>query len=166
MVPCMKRFLPVAACLLTLPLFANEAKKDPDVQARENLKMAKCMKEEAQHMEKAALQLEGADAKTVSEYAKLTAEEAEWLVKSSEAIGKNQFGLAERFQRKAAENCEKRGKLMGKIDALRHKMKEASCEEKPCKDKPASAADKLAEIERKQAELEKEKKRLLEKKAD
>jgi len=157
----MKRLLPLVACLFALPVLAGDVKKDPEVQARENLKMAKSMMDEAKFMEKAALQLEGAEAKTVSEYAKVTAEEAEWLAKSSEAYSKNQIRLAERFQRKASECCEQRGKMLGKIDALRPKMKGEACEEKP-----ATSADQLAEIERKQAELEQEKKALLEKKTN
>lgn len=155
----MRAVLPVLISMLAAPLLAGDfEKKDPKVVAAENLKMAKSMKEEAAFMEKEAQKLQGDDAAIVKDYAKFTAEEAEWLFKSSEAYGKNQFRLGERHQQKAAEYCEKRGKLLKKLEEIRPKFK---ADDKG-QNSPTNV-EKLAEIERKQAELEAEKKKLLEK---
>lgn len=163
----MQKLLPILLAFLTLPLLAEDwVKKDPDVQARENLKSAKSMKDEAKFMASAALKLEGKDAKVVKDYAEATADEADWLEKSAIAYAKNQLRLAERAERKAAEYCEKRGKMLGEIDKLRPKL-ETKCDpdEKKSKcdsDETKTKEDRLKELNQKQAELEAEKKKLIE----
>lgn len=162
----MSKVLPLLFAFFAVPLLAEDwVKKDPEVQARKNLESAKCMKEEAAFMGSAALKLEAKEAKVVKDYAEATASEAEWLEKSAEAYSKKQLRLADRADRKAAEYCEKRGKMMGAIDKLRPKLNaEKKAEKKAEKNEGEEPSDsqRLEEIERKQAALKAEKKKLLE----
>jgi len=158
----MQKFLPIVFAFLTLPLLAEDwEKKDPEAKARENHKLAKSLMEEARFMDSAAIKLEDKEAKIVKTYAEATANEAEWLEKSAVAYTKKQVRLAERAQRKAAEYCEKRGKMLGEIEEIRPKLK-GNTESKGSKEK----LGRLDEINRKQADLEAEKKKLIEQSAN
>lgn len=132
-------------------------KKDADQMAAQNLKQAKQMFEEAKHHSTHASQCSAEDAAVMNKFAQLTLEEAELLQKSGEAFEKKQVRLGERYQEKARELCDKRGKLVDKVSAIYQK----DCDKQEAKAKPHAKEDKLAEIEKKEAELAAEKKRLL-----
>lgn len=147
------------------PLRAVDAPKDPDQAAVENIKQAKAMYEEAKNHADYAAKCEKEDADILSKFAQMTFEEAEWLQRSGEAFEKKQIRLAERYQQKAQELCEKRGKLGDKIAAIYQKKCDKPDSASPAskKDEAQSKADRLAEIEKKEAELAAEKKLILNK---
>jgi len=135
-------------------------KKDADQLASENLSQAKNMFEEAKHHQARAAASSPEDAEVLNKFAQLTFEEAEWLQKSGEAFEKKQIRLGERYQEKARELCDKRGKLSEKITAI-YKKDCADKTAKSEKDTGTSQENKIAEIEKKEAQLAAEKKRLL-----
>lgn len=156
------RLFPVIiVALTTLPAVAEDwAKRDPQVLAKEALKTATQLRQEAAYFESSA-QKEGrtlsADEK---KYLAFTQEEAGLLEKTYDAWDKNQVRMAEKLREKAAEACLKRGELAAKLKLWEEKPA-AAVEKKPAAPKASSEnAAKLAEIERQQAELEKKKKEI------
>ena len=156
------RLFPVIVfALTTLPAGAEDwAKKDSQVLAKEALKTATQLRQEAAYFESRA-QKEG---RTLSsdekKYLTFTQEEAGLLEKSFEAWDKNQLRMAEKLREKAGEACQKRGELAAKLK-LWEENPAAAVEKKPAAPEASSEnSAKLAEIERQQAELEKKKKEI------
>ena len=161
------RLFPVIVlALTTLPAGAEDwAKKDSQVLAKEALKTATQLRQEAAYFESRA-QKEG---RTLSsdekKYLTFTQEEAGLLEKSFEAWDKNQLRMAEKLREKAGEACQKRGELAAKLK-LWEENPAAAVETKPAAPEASSEnSAKLAEIERQQAELEKKKKEIEREKA-
>lgn len=107
----MKAFL----LFLLIPLVAFAGDKDPKILAQEAAESAKKFFAEAKEISERAMKAPKEEAAELNKYAELTHQEAESLLKASEAWGKNQLRLAERHAKKAGEYCEKRGKMIEKI---------------------------------------------------
>lgn len=108
----------IALCLVTLlpiPSPAMEKDRDPGEMAKESAKMANAFQEEAKMWMEKAAKAEKPLSSDMLKLADWARSEADELKKASEAWENRQIRLADRFHKKAAEYCEKRGKLFERI---------------------------------------------------
>jgi hypothetical protein len=88
---------------------------DPAKRAEETEMRGKAFLEEAEMVAKRAQEETGALARDLEKFAKLTSQEGKHLLEASEAWSKKQIRRAELAERKAAEICGERGKMLEKV---------------------------------------------------
>jgi len=150
-------------CLLSVTLLTSAMAGDLPVRNAGEMeakarKLSLELHREATELEKKAFASGAKLTKETEDYIEILRQEAQWAEKSSTAWGNNQKRLAEKYEEKVREFCEKRGPLAKKVYACEEKESEKKKSEK-CEEKEKAIT--LEEIERQQAALEEKKQKVL-----